>query len=100
MELDDDALIASARDEFRALLGVSASPQFVHVQRWINSMPQYAVGHRDRIAAIRNHLTVLPGFFLAGAYLDGVGIPDCVHVGESAADAAFKRVAGTASPGI
>ncbi|MGO9264926.1 MAG: protoporphyrinogen oxidase [Candidatus Binataceae bacterium] len=96
--LDDDALIAAARDEFRALLGVTAPPLFTHVRRWPESMPQYAVGHLERVKAIRAGAAGLPGVILAGAYLDGVGIPDCVRMGEAAAAGAFAQVGGVTPP--
>jgi oxygen-dependent protoporphyrinogen oxidase len=92
MALDDEELIAAARDEFRALLGVLAAPSFTHVRRWPESMPQYAVGHRERVSTIRDHVARVPGLILAGAYLDGVGIPDCVRMGEAAAEAAVATV--------
>ena len=94
LTLDDDALIKAACEEFRALLSVQAKPQFAHVRRWADSMPQYAVGHLERVKAIRERVATLPGFYLAGAYLDGVGIPDCVRHGETAAAAAFAHIGG------
>ncbi|HVN91457.1 MAG TPA: protoporphyrinogen oxidase, partial [Candidatus Binataceae bacterium] len=94
LTLDDDALIKAACEEFRALLSVQAKPQFAHVRRWADSMPQYAVGHLERVKAIRERVATLPGFYLVGAYLDGVGIPDCVRHGETAAAAAFAHIRG------
>jgi oxygen-dependent protoporphyrinogen oxidase len=95
MDLDDKSLIAAGRDEFGALLGVGAPPHFTHVRRWPESMPQYAVGHRERVNTIRDLAARLPGLILAGAYLDGVGIPDCVRMGEAAAEAAVVEVSET-----
>jgi oxygen-dependent protoporphyrinogen oxidase len=94
LTLDDDAMVAAAREEFRALLGVEAPPQFAYVRRWPDSMPQYTVGHLERAATIRTQAAALPGLFLAGAYLDGVVIPDCVRHGEGAAKAAFAAIRG------
>ncbi len=93
-ELDEAALVAAAREELSALLGITAAPQVIEVRRWPEAMPQYAVGHRHRVASIRKRLTEVPGLFLAGAYLDGVGIPDCVRQGEAAAGAALAAVMG------
>lgn len=87
MQLDDDAMIAAARDEFRELLGVTAAPAFAIVRRWPDSMPQYEVGHLDRVAEIERAATAIPRFALAGAAFRGVGIPDCVRSGEQAAAA-------------
>ncbi len=88
--LDDNELLAAATEEFAALLGVKAVPTLTHVRRWPRSMPQYAVGHLQRAAAIEQETARLYRFALAGAFLHGVGIPDCVQAGESAAEALFS----------
>jgi oxygen-dependent protoporphyrinogen oxidase len=90
MTLPDDQMIAAARSELESLLQVSAPPLLTHVRRWPDSMPQYTLGHLDRVLAIRERLTRHPGLTLAGAYLDGVGIPDCVRQGDAAADAVIR----------
>ena len=93
MKLSDDEMVAAARDEFRDLLGVTAAPGLTEVQRWPAAMPQYAVGHLDRVAKIEEAAAHIPDLFLAGAAYRGVGVPDCVHSGENAAEAAFERLA-------
>jgi oxygen-dependent protoporphyrinogen oxidase len=55
-------------------------------------MAQYHVGHLDRQARIAERVTHLPGVALAGNAYRGVGIPDCVHSGEQAAEAVFAVV--------
>jgi oxygen-dependent protoporphyrinogen oxidase len=92
MNLSDDDMVAAARDEFRALFGVTAAPGITEVQRWPAAMPQYAVGHLDRVAKIEEAAREIPDLFLAGAAYRGVGIPDCVRSAESAAEAAFARL--------
>jgi protoporphyrinogen/coproporphyrinogen III oxidase len=92
MALGDPAMIDAVREEFRALLGVSAEPLWAQVNRWPDSMPQYAVGHHGRIAEIERTAVTLPAFELAGAMLRGVGIPDCVLGGERAAQAIFTQL--------
>ncbi|MGA8057848.1 MAG: protoporphyrinogen oxidase [Candidatus Binataceae bacterium] len=89
MALDDAAMIEVVREEFRALLGAEGAPLWSQVNRWPNSMPQYAVGHHGRVAEIERAATALPRLELAGAALRGVGIPDCVLGGERAAQAIF-----------
>ncbi len=93
MQLDDDAMVAAARDEFRDLLGVTAAPRFAIVRRWPDSMPQYEVGHLDRTAEIERAAAAIPRFALAGAAFRGVGIPDCVRGGEQAAAAILDLLA-------
>lgn len=92
MNLSDDEMVAAVRDEFRALLGVSAAPGFAEVRRWPDSMPQYEVGHLARVAQIETEIAEIPAFAIAGAAYRGVGIPDCIRSGEAAADATFAKL--------
>jgi oxygen-dependent protoporphyrinogen oxidase len=89
MALDDAAMLSAARAELASLLSVTAAPTLSYVRRWPEAMPQYMVGHLTRIAEIERAAASLDGIRLTGAYLRGVGIPDCVRSGESAAEAAF-----------
>jgi oxygen-dependent protoporphyrinogen oxidase len=93
MALDDSELLAAATGEFAALLGIKAAPTLTNVRRWPRSMPQYAVGHLRRVTAIEEEAARLYRFRLAGAFLRGVGIPDCVQGGETAAEAIFSHFA-------
>ena len=86
---DDAALIARARDELRAALGITAPPVLTRLARHPASMPQYRVGHLARVETIEHRLLSIPGLFLAGGAYRGVGIADCVRSGEAAADAAL-----------
>jgi oxygen-dependent protoporphyrinogen oxidase len=89
---DNDGLLAAAIEESAALLGIKARPALSHVRVWPRSMPQYTVGHLQRVAAIEQEAARLSYFALAGAFLRGVGIPDCVQAGESTAEATFSRL--------
>jgi oxygen-dependent protoporphyrinogen oxidase len=91
VDADDATLVATARAELASLLRVSIEPVLTRVTRHRRAMPQYAVGHLDRVAAIEARLASLPGLALAGAAYRGVGIPDCVRSGEAAADAVVSR---------
>jgi len=88
---DDDALVARARGELRDALGIAAEPVLTRLHRWPASMPQYRVGHLARVETIERALGALPGLSLAGAAYRGVGIADCVHSGEAAAEEALRR---------
>lgn len=85
---DDASLVARARRELGAALGIGAEPLLVRVARWPASMPQYRVGHLMRVEAVEHRVAALPGLVLAGAAYRGVGIADCVRSGEAAAEAA------------
>lgn len=82
---DDSDLVRGAVDDLRAVTGVTGKPLAAHVTRWGGGLPQYAVGHRDRIARIRAAVAALPGLAVAGAAYDGVGIPACVASAREAA---------------
>ncbi len=92
MELSDEEMVAVAREEVASLLGVNAPPLLTRVARWADSMPQYAVGHLSLVAEIEQRAGRLPGLVLAGAAYRGVGIPDCVHSGEQAAEAIWSHL--------
>ncbi len=93
MSLSDAEMIAAAREEFKALLGVTAEPILTHVERWPDAMPQYAVGHLGRVAEIERRAAALPGLAIAGSALRGVGVPDCIHSGEQAAESVLSQIA-------
>jgi oxygen-dependent protoporphyrinogen oxidase len=84
IDLSETELIDLARAEVRDVLGITSKPPFHWVFRWQPAMPQYVLGHLDRLAAVDAALRKTPGLYLAGA-LWGVGIPDCIRSGEDAA---------------
>lgn len=86
LQRDDSELIALVRHELRTLIRVDAEPVDTLVTRWGGGLPQYAVGHLDRIARIRTAVEAVPGLAVCGATYDGVGIPACVVSATSAAD--------------
>ena len=92
VELDDDALVAAVRRELAALLGVRATPHLTRIARWRRAMPQYEVGHVERVARIRGRAAQL-GVHLAGNSYQGVGIPDCIRSGEDAAEGVISAPA-------
>ncbi len=75
LQRTDDELVAIARAELGEAIGLSAEPVDSHVQRWGGGLPQYAVGHLDRIARIRADVARVPGLAICGAAYDGLGIP-------------------------
>ncbi len=87
----EEGLVALAREELRVSLGVTAEPVLVRVHRWEGVMPQYTVGHRDRVARVEELLAAYPGLVLAGSAFHGAAIPDCVASGERAAARAITR---------
>jgi oxygen-dependent protoporphyrinogen oxidase len=81
----DDALAALALRRLREALGRLPSPAFSVVRRWPLSLPQYAVGHLERMARLEGLVGDFPGLHLVGNAYYGVGLPDMVRIGRSAA---------------
>lgn len=98
LDEDDAALVARAREELKAALGITAPPRITRVWRWPVSMPQYRVGHLARVETIERRLAGAPGLLLAGGAYRGVGIADCVRSGEAAAASVFMGAAKGPDP--
>ncbi|MDZ4170361.1 MAG: protoporphyrinogen oxidase [Coriobacteriia bacterium] len=83
---DDDGLIELVLSELRSIIGVSADaqPLFSRVFRWEGGMPQYTLGHLDRVEQIEERCADIPGLALAGGSYRGVGLPNCIESGERA----------------
>ena len=85
-EQDDETMVGSVRRELRELLGITSDPLLTRIHRHAQAMPQYRVGHLDRMRRIDACLAHHSGLAVAGNAYRGVGIPDCVHTGEMAAE--------------
>lgn len=75
LQAGDEGLVRVSLADLAATAGITARPIDTHVQRWGGGLPQYAVGHLDRVARIRAALATRPGLAVCGAAYDGVGIP-------------------------
>jgi len=83
--LDDGQLLPLVLAELRDVLGVRGTPRLVQIDRWRGAMPQYTVGHADRVATIQRLVASHRGLVLAGAAYEGVGIPQVIASGQAAA---------------
>jgi protoporphyrinogen/coproporphyrinogen III oxidase len=90
VELDEAEMLARVCSDLRELLGIEGPPLFSEISKWRQSMPQYQIGHSARVNQIAERVAVLPGLALAGNAYSGVGIPDCIRSGETAADSLFQ----------
>lgn len=86
MGTSDSDVIELVRADYRSIMGIQARPLLSTVHRWPRSMPQYLVGHSQRRERIARALSDCAGLFLVGNAYDGVGIPDCVRLGEETAN--------------
>jgi protoporphyrinogen oxidase len=93
LQRDDGDLAALAAAELGESIGMTARPVAHRVTRWGGGLPQYNVGHLDRVAAIRAAVAAQPGLAVAGAAYDGVGIPACIATAQAAADQVIAHLA-------
>jgi protoporphyrinogen/coproporphyrinogen III oxidase len=96
LQADDAELVRIAASELAAATGARGEPVDTRVSRWGGGLPQYTVGHLDRVARIRAAVTGQPGLAVCGAAYDGVGIPACIATAQQAAShiAAYLRSEG------
>jgi len=85
LQREDEELAAIAAAELAAATGGHGAPAATRVTRWGGALPQYTVGHLDRVARIRDAVAAQPGLAVCGAAYDGVGIPACVATARLAA---------------
>jgi oxygen-dependent protoporphyrinogen oxidase len=81
LEQDDDSLVTCVRGELTSMVGITTAPIYTEVHRWRKGMPQYVLGHRDRLAKVQQQLANSPGLYVTGAGMYGIGIPDCIREG-------------------
>jgi oxygen-dependent protoporphyrinogen oxidase len=89
----DVRLIEAVRAELRLAMGVTATPVFTHIVRWPAAIPQYVLGHLDRVRRIEAKTATHPGLFVAGNAYHGVAMNDCTEQATVLADrvAAFLK---------
>jgi oxygen-dependent protoporphyrinogen oxidase len=85
LDLDDDSLTRRVHAEIRLAMGVRGEPVFRRIVRWPRAIPQYLVGHLDRLARIESALRRHDGLFLTGNAFRGIAMGDCVEDGERVA---------------
>jgi oxygen-dependent protoporphyrinogen oxidase len=94
LQVEDERLVEMSLHDLARAIGLSVRPVDWHVQRWGGGLPQYAVGHLQRVERIRGAVAKVPGLAVCGAAYDGVGIPACIASAQRAADETLKSLAG------
>ncbi len=89
---DNERIVRVMRHELQDILGITAEPYFSRVFHWKASMPQYSMGHTDRVEKIEELTAGHGGLFITGASYRGVGVPDCLNNGKEAAIKALEFV--------
>jgi oxygen-dependent protoporphyrinogen oxidase len=97
-EMEAARLEREVLGELAGLLGIRGEPIWRTTSHWPRTMPQYYVGHVELVEAIEGAVARLPNLELAGNAYHGVGIPDCIHGGEQAAERVLGQAASHGSP--
>jgi len=92
-ELDDEQLLALVMADLRDMMDVHGEPEFVRIIRHARGLPQYHLGHQQRLTTIQEQLHLLPGLYLAGNYLDGVSVRDRISMGKTLAQRILQQIA-------
>jgi oxygen-dependent protoporphyrinogen oxidase len=98
LRAEDAELVRLVRADLAALTGVTAEPVDAVVTRWGGALPQYDVGHLDRVRAIETGVASLPRLAVAGAALHGIGIPACIATADAAAGRLAAQLSGGREP--
>jgi len=92
VSLSDDEMLGMIQEELRDIMGIEGDPILTKIFRWEKSMPQYLVGHLEKVARIEERTNLQPGLFLTGCAYKGIGISDSVHDAEIVAEKAVEYI--------
>lgn len=91
VNLSDEEIIKVVLNDLNKTMKINKDPLFTVVTRFKNKMPQYTVGHTDRVRETKAEMvSSLPGVYIAGSSLSGVAVPDCIEQGEEAVESVLK----------
>lgn len=76
---EDGQVIARVQEDLAPILGLRAAPVMTHISRWPRAIPQYELGHIERIHALDAALSGLPNLYTRANWRDGVAVSDCIR---------------------
>ncbi|WP_407916248.1 protoporphyrinogen oxidase [Kitasatospora sp. NE20-6] len=94
LDLADEELVGRSLADLADAAGLRAAPYATAVTRWRQGLPQYPVGHLDRVERIRRHVAEAGALAVCGAAYDGVGIPACIASARRAVGEVLTPAAG------
>jgi oxygen-dependent protoporphyrinogen oxidase len=94
LDLPDDRLVRLVLSELDRTMGLRGSPHMIRIIRWPTGIPQYTIGHGERLTRIARELERLPGLFLVGNGYRGIALNDCVANAQAAAGAILASCGG------
>jgi protoporphyrinogen/coproporphyrinogen III oxidase len=87
-------LAAVVHADLQALVGARSEPEWTAITRWTHAIPQYNLGHRDRLRPVEDAERALPGLWFCASYRDGVSVGDRIQAAHATADAVATRERG------
>ena len=81
VNMSDDEVLADVMKDMKGAVGLTSSPSFVRIIRYEKAIPQYLMGHAERLDRINAALRPFPGIHLLGNFLKGISVADCVMNG-------------------
>lgn len=100
LDKNGDDIARVVHHDLSQVLGITGLPLFASVWRGRGVMPHYVMGHQDRVRSIEERVKQIPALALAGNGYHGLGLPDCVHSGERAAEKIFSEFVVPAKAGV
>ncbi len=94
VHLDDAELIRLVKKDLSDIMGIEEEPLFVRIYRWHRAMPQYTIGHIERVETIERLCASYSGLYLTGSAYHGIGISDTVREAESTAEKVIATLLG------
>jgi oxygen-dependent protoporphyrinogen oxidase len=99
--LDESTLVDVVTRDLRRIVAASGSPRLLTIDRHSNAIPQYVIGHHDRLQRVQKGLAATPGLFITGNFFAGIGIGDCVRQATTtAAEVAAFLSASRGAPAV
>jgi oxygen-dependent protoporphyrinogen oxidase len=92
---DDERLVEAVRAEFKVAMGILAEPVFHSITRWDRAIPQYHLGHVERVAWIEERVRRHPGLFVGGNAYHGVAMNDCTEQASALAARTHRYLSGS-----
>ncbi len=90
--LSDDEVRQRVMGDLKSIMGIEAEPSFIRIFRHEKAIPQYIVGHNDRVTALEEKLKSHPGLYLTGNSYRGIGLNDCVAAAHRTSDDAIAHL--------
>ena len=96
VDLSDEEISKIVLEDLNKTMDIAVDPDFTIVSRWKNAMPQYYVGHKDKVTQLKREVAdKLPGVCLAGSSFEGLGLPDCIDQAEAAVEYVLEFLKGS-----